>query len=233
MVALRADWESRLPDNGQKPAIIEVHVAAYWASADDSDDFIRAIVRRGRLADFWEAFQSLLRPCVKPNLGWKKKFGEVKRSRLVEANPGLDQHRKEYEKKARQFERQLQYGERWARLRREFGPGVFALLPSAVVTNRWIEQGLSVTQFDAWLSVLRCHNPPDPLIVKRAWCLVEEALSGRPPPERLRLEDTSFADLCCDCCDPSILLPSADAQNGDEDESFDKDGAFLEDGDIT
>jgi hypothetical protein len=66
MAALRSDWESRLPDNDQKPAIIEVHVAAHWASADDADDFFRAIVRRGRLADFWEAFQSLLRPCVKP-----------------------------------------------------------------------------------------------------------------------------------------------------------------------
>lgn len=233
MAALRADWESRLPDNDQKPAIIEVHVAAYWASADDADDFVRAIVRRGRLADFWEAFQSLLRPCVKPNLGWKKKFGEVKRSRLVEANPGLEPQGKEYEKKAKQFERQLQYGERWARLRCEFGPGVFALLSSAVVTNRWIEQELSVTQFDAWLSVLRRHNPPDPLIVKRAWYLVEEALSGRPPPERLRLEDTCFADLGRDCRDPSILLPLADVQDGDEEESFDKDGAFLEEGDIT
>jgi hypothetical protein len=58
-------------------------------------------------------------------------------------------------------------------------------------------------------------------------------LSGRPPPERLRLEDTSFADLGRDCRDPSILLPLANVQDGDEDESFDKDGAFLEEGDIT
>lgn len=233
MAALRSDWESRLPDNDQKPAIVEVHVAAYWASADDADDFVRAIVRRGRLADFWEAFQSLLRPCIKPNPGWKKKFSEVKRSRLLEANQDLDPKGKEYEKKARHFERQLQYGERWARLRREFGPGIFALLPSAVVTNRWIEQELSVTQFDAWLSVLRRHNPPDPLIVERAWYLVEEALSGRPPPKRLRLEDASSADLGRDCRDPSILLPLVDVRDGDEDESFDKDGAFLEEGDIT
>lgn len=233
MAALRSDWESRLPDNEQKPAIIEVHVAAYWASADDADDFVRAIVRRGRLADFWEAFQSLLRPCIKPNPGWKKKFSEVKRLRLLEANQDLDPKGKEYERKARHFERQLQYGERWARLRRDFGPGIFALLPSAVVTNRWIEQELSVTQFDAWLSVLRRHNPPDPLIVERAWYLVEEALSGRPPPKRLRLEDASSADLGRDCRDPSILLPLVDVRDGDEDESFDKDGAFLEEGDIT
>jgi hypothetical protein len=112
MAALRSDWENRLPDNDQKPAIIEVHVATYWASADDADDFVRAIVRRGRLADLFEAFQLLLRPCVKPNLGWKKKFSEVKRSRLLEANQDLDPKGKEYEKKARHFERQLQYGER-------------------------------------------------------------------------------------------------------------------------
>ena len=29
MAALRSDWESRLPDNDQKPAIVEVHMAAY------------------------------------------------------------------------------------------------------------------------------------------------------------------------------------------------------------
>jgi hypothetical protein len=162
----------------------------------------------------------------------------VKRSRLLEANRDLDPKGKDYRKRTRQFERQLQYGERWARLRRDFGPGIFALLPSAVVTNHWIEQQLSVTQLsvtqlDAWLSVLRRHNPPDPLIAERAWYLVEEALSGQPPPERLRLEDTSFADLGRDCRDPSILLPLVDVRDGDEDESIDKDGAFLEEGDIT
>ena len=29
MAALRSDWESRLPDNEQKLAIVEVHIAAY------------------------------------------------------------------------------------------------------------------------------------------------------------------------------------------------------------
>lgn len=65
---------------------------------------------------------------------------------------------------------------------------------------------------------------------------MEEALSGRPPPERLRLEDASFADLGRDYRDPSILLPLVDVRDvrdGDEDESFDKDGAFLKEGDIT
>lgn len=87
-----------------------------------------------------------------------------------------------------------------------------ALLPSAFGTNRWIEQELSATEFDAWLSVLHRHNPPppDPLIVERAWHLVKEALSGRPLPERLQLEDASFADIGLDCRDASILLPSVD-----------------------
>jgi hypothetical protein len=62
---------------------------------------------------------------------------------------------------------------------------------------------------------------------------VEEALSRRPLPKRLRLEDASSADLGRDCRDPSILLPLADVRDGDEDESFDKDSAFLEEGDIT
>ena len=84
-----------------------------------------------------------------------------------------------------------------------------------MVTNRWIEQELSVTQFDAWLSVLRRHNPLDALIVERAWYLVEEALSGRPPPKRLRLEDASSADLGCDCRNPSILLPLVNVRDGD------------------
>ena len=62
---------------------------------------------------------------------------------------------------------------------------------------------------------------------------MDEALSGRPPPKRLRLEDASFTDLGRDCRDPSILLPLVDVGDGDEDESFDKDGAFLEEGDVT
>jgi hypothetical protein len=62
---------------------------------------------------------------------------------------------------------------------------------------------------------------------------VEEALSGRPPPERLRLEDASSADLRRNYRNLSILLPLVDMRDGDEDESFDKDGAFLEEGDIT
>lgn len=129
----------------------------------------------------------------------------MKRSRLLEANQDLNPKGKGYEKKARLFERQLQYGERRARLRRELGPGLSALLPSAVVTNCWVEQQLSAMDCDAWLSVLRRHNPPDPLIIQRIWYLVEEALSGRPPPKRLRLEDTSFADLGRECHDPSTL----------------------------
>jgi hypothetical protein len=229
---LRTEWGDRLPDTAHKAAI-DVHVAAYWADADDTDDFVRAIVRRGRLADFWEAFQVLLQPYVKPNPGWKKKFGEVKKSRLAEANSGLDPRGKEYGRKARRLDRQLQYGERWGRLRREFGSGVFALLPSAVVTNRWVEQGLSATQFDAWLRLLKRYNPPDPAIVERAWYLVDEALSGRQPPQRLRLEDISLTDLSRDWRDPTILQPLTGVQDGDEDESFDKDGAFLEEGDVT
>lgn len=233
---LRADCEGRLPDSAHKAAIVDVHVAAYWASADDADDFIRAIECRGRLADFWEAFQVLLQPCVKPNPGWKKRFGEVRKSRLEEANPGMDPRGKEYRKKARHLEHQLQYGERWGRLRREFGPGVFALLPSAVVTNRWVEQGLSATQFDAWLRLLKRRNPPDPVIVRQAWYLVDEALSGRPPPRRLRLEDTSLTDISRDYHNPAILQPLEDKPSGiggDEDESLDRNGAFLDEETIT
>ena len=62
---------------------------------------------------------------------------------------------------------------------------------------------------------------------------MEEALSGRSPPKRLRLEDASFADLGRDYRNPSILLPLVEVRDSDEDESFDKDGAFLEEGDIT
>ncbi|KAM0714673.1 hypothetical protein Q7P37_003052 [Cladosporium fusiforme] len=233
MAALRAEWEGRLPDNDQKGAIIDVHVAAYWASAEEADDFTRSIVRRGRFAEFWEAFQVLLHPCVRPNPGWKKKFGEVKRLRLAEAHPGLDPQGKEYGRKARQLERQLQYGERWGRLRRDFGPGIFALLPSAVVTNRWVEQEMSATQFDAWLRILRRYNPPKQAIVDRVWWLVNEALSGRQPPERLRLEDAPLSELSRGCRDLGVLLPLTGVQGGDEDESFDRDGAFLEGVDVT
>ena len=92
---LRGEWGTRVPEGKDKEAIVAVHVSAYWALCGDADDFVRAIVRRGRLADFWDAFQNLLQPIVKPNLGWKKKFGEVKKARLEEAHPDLDPRGKE------------------------------------------------------------------------------------------------------------------------------------------
>lgn len=138
----------------------------------------------------------------------------------------------------RRFEHQLQYGERWARLRGEFGPGIFALLPSTVVTNSWVEQTLSATQFDAWLSILRRHNRPDATMVERAWRLVEGALSGEKPPVRLRLEEIPFEEMERSCRDPSVLLPSVptrdhDDGNDDEEDAFTQDGAFLEETDVT
>lgn len=57
-------------------------------------------------------------------------------------------------------------------------------------------------------------------------------MSGQPPPKRLRLEDASSTDLRRVYRDPSILLPLVDIRDSNEDESFDKDGAFLEEGDI-
>lgn len=231
--ALQGEWGDRVPEGKDKEAIVAVHVSAYWALCDDADDFVRAIVRRGRLADFWEAFQDLLRPIVKPNLGWKKKFGEVKKARLKEAHPDVDPSGKEYRRQERRFEHQLQYGERWARLRGEFGPGIFALLPSTVVTNSWVEQTLSATQFDAWLSILRRHNRPDATMVERAWRLVEGALSGEEPPVRLRLEDIPFEDMGRGCRDPSILSPSTPMRDEEEEDAFTQDGAFLEETDVT
>jgi hypothetical protein len=54
-----------------------------------------------------------------------------------------------------------------------------------------------------------------------------------PASPTVTLEDICFADLSRDCRDLSILLPLVDIRDSDEDESFDKDGAFLEEGDIT
>ena len=61
---LRTEWTGRLPDSEHKSAIVTLHVAAYWALRDDTDDFFRSIVRRRRLVDFWDAFEELLRPNI-------------------------------------------------------------------------------------------------------------------------------------------------------------------------
>jgi len=225
--ALQSEWGKRVPEGKDNEAIVAVNVSAYWALCDDADEYVRAIVRRERLADFWDAFQTLLRPTVRPKLGWKKKFGEVKRARLKEAHPNLDPKGQEYRRQERRFKHQLQYGERWARLRGEFGPGIFALLPSIVVTNSWVEQTLSATQFDAWLSILRRHNHPDTTLVERAWRLVEGALSGEKAPVRLRLKEIPFEDMERSCRDPSVLLPSAPTRDDDEEDAFTQGGAFL------
>ena len=228
---LRADWGSRVPDGDQKSAIVAVHVSAYWALSDDADDFVRSIVRRGRLADFHDAFNELLRPKTKPNPGWKKKHADVIKARLAEAHPTLDPEGEDYRRHKARFKRQLQFGERWARLRREFGRGIFALLPDAVFTNRWIEQTLSATQFDTWLNILKRHNQPDGEIVERVARLVEQALGGSRPPTRLRLEGASHADVARDYRDLALLLPLDGAQR--EDDLFDSDGAFLDEMNVT
>lgn len=229
--ALEAEWSGRVPEGEQKSAIVALHVAAYWALRDDADDFVRAIVRRRRLADLWDAFESLLRPQIKPNPGWKRKWAEVVRSRMIEAHPGLEPGGEQYRQVIKSFERQLRLGERWCRLRREFGPGIFALLPRIVVSNRWVEQTLKAAQFDAWLDVLKRHNPPDRVVVARAGELIEMALNGDEPPIRLRLEMSSSADIARDCRDPALLLPSRPSLcPEDEEEQFNSDGAFLNDG---
>ncbi len=222
---LRTECNDRLPDSEQKSAIVTLHVAAYWALRDDTDDFVRSIVHRRRLADFWDAFEELLRPNIKPLCGWKKKWAEVVNRRMAEAYPTLEPQRDEYRRALRSFERQLRYGERWSRLRREFGAGILALLPRAVISNRWVEQTLKTAQFDAWLNVLRRHNCPGSLIVVRAGELIERALTGEEPPTQLRQESSSFADIARDCRDPALLLPSSGPRDGEED-AYGSDGAF-------
>jgi hypothetical protein len=230
-VELEAEWGDRLPDDDQKSAVVAVHVSAYWALSDDTDDFVRSIVRRARLADFYDAFDILLQPKVKPNPGWKKKHADVMKRRLAEAYRDLDPDGEEYRRHKGRFRRRLQFGERWARLRREFGRGIFALLPGVMVTNKWIEQGLSAAQFDAWLNILKRYNRPDGEIVERVGHLVEEALDGSRPPTQLRLEGASSADVARDYRNPALLLPLDDTSR--EDDMFISDGAFLDEMHVT
>jgi hypothetical protein len=229
--ALRAEWDARLPESQQKSAIITVQVSAYWALSDDTDGFVRTLVRRRRLADFYEAFEELLRPKTKPNAGWKKKHAEVMKTRLTEAHPNLEPDDEEYKRAKERFQRCLQFGERWARLRREFGPGMFALLPSNMVTNKWVERTLSTVQFEAWFNVMKRHNRPNPTIVDRVGQLVDMALGGARPPVQLRLEGASPADIARDCCDPAILYPVEDIQL--EEDPFFSEGDFLDEIEIT
>lgn len=58
---------------------------AYWALTNDVDDFSRGVACGRRLADFYEAFEQLLRPKNKPDPGWKTKPAEMMRTRLTEA----------------------------------------------------------------------------------------------------------------------------------------------------
>jgi hypothetical protein len=108
---------------------------------------------------------------------------------------------------------------------------MFALLPSVMVTNKWVERTLSTVQFEAWFNVMKRHNRPNPTIVDRVGQLVDMALDSARPPVQLRLEGTSPADIARDCCDPAILFPVEDMQV--EDDLFASDGAFLNEIEIT
>jgi hypothetical protein len=81
--------------------------------SDNADDFVRSIIRRGRFADFPDAFDELLRPKTKPKPGWKKKkkHADVIEARLIEAYPTLDPDGEDYRYHKARFKLWLQFGE--------------------------------------------------------------------------------------------------------------------------
>ncbi|KAI8930539.1 hypothetical protein NX059_012151 [Plenodomus lindquistii] len=118
----------------------------------------------------------------------KKKLGEVQAAFFLSVQPrGQAQHgNQEYET----FLRTIKHGKRWLRLEREFGAGIFALLPKSRVPNTYIERTLTDNLFLLWMRVVS-HCCPLVLQCARKLNDVVTRLADdmAPPLTRLGLEE--------------------------------------------
>ncbi|KAH9859286.1 hypothetical protein J1614_012173 [Plenodomus biglobosus] len=118
----------------------------------------------------------------------KKKLGEVQAKFFLFVRPnGQAQHGdREYET----FLRTIKHGKRWLRLEREFGCGIFALLPKSRVSNTYVERTLTDNLFLLWLRVLSHCSPLVVRLAKDLTSVIAQLADDLPPPaSRLRLED--------------------------------------------
>jgi len=109
----------------------------------------------------------------------------------------------------REFGRELEFGKRWCMLKAKFGVGVFALLPRGIVTNHFIERGMSMTRYAQWIEMIRVCNSQVETVAQAIQPLYVACMTNKSPPERLVLEamrDDEFPG-----CDPHIALSTVTA----------------------
>jgi hypothetical protein len=100
-----------------------------------------------------------------------------------------------YPKLWRHFTRQIEKGRRWWSIRTRLGPGVLALIPSAVVPHSYLER-LGSAHFFVWMELIERYNKSAIEFGSLIASPVQDALEGRPPPtRRLVLEEMEECDL--------------------------------------
>jgi hypothetical protein len=80
------------------------------------------------------------------------------------------------------FKKHLAKAKRWLRVQDELGSGVFALIPSHVISHTWIERTLSEERLGIWLQLVTQFYPHAVRFGSFIESYIEDGLHGRPAP---------------------------------------------------
>jgi hypothetical protein len=80
------------------------------------------------------------------------------------------------------FKKHLAKAKRWLRVQDELGAGVFALIPSHVISHTWIERTLSEERLGIWLQLVARFYPHAVRFGSFIESYIEDGLHGRPAP---------------------------------------------------
>ena len=161
----------------------------------------------------YETLETLTRKRAAPSGGRGRGFATVAKEQLFSSVYSRDSRpnatREACAAEWKEFGRWLDYGRRWCMLKDKFGLGIFGLLPRSVISNSFIERGLTVTRFAQWVEMVATCNTNVREMAKAIAPLYDACITDQAPPARLLLEDMD-EDQWKDC-DPLIILSSVDS----------------------
>lgn len=83
------------------------------------------------------------------------------------------------------MDRMIEYGRRWDIIRSTLGLGAFALIPEAIVPNRFIYKVLSIERLGVWVEMIAKCNPKAVELAKKIEGLFQDCVEGNAPPKNM------------------------------------------------
>lgn len=93
------------------------------------------------------------------------------------------------------FSTELESGRRWCMLKAKFGLGIFALLPRSVISNNFIERGLTIMRFGQWIEMVATCNTTVAELADAVEGVFVACMMDCAPPKRMLLEDLTDEEL--------------------------------------